>query len=310
MLALYPNAEDSASMKLKTMLANSIQHRYIHDMNRLSTQKRAQILQLMSEGVSIRAITRLMGVSKNTVAKLLVEAGKACSDYQHRELRKLPCKRVQVDEIWSFVYAKSKNLPPDLRGKKGVGSVWTWTAIDPDSKLMVSWYLGGRDLDSAHTFMNDLAERLANRVQLTSDGHHAYLEAVEGSFGRAVDYAQLVKLYGDESKPDKDKPSERYVGADRTPFIGQPDPKHISTSICERMNLTMRMNIRRFSRRTNAFSKKVENHNHALAIYFMVYNFVRVHQTLRVTPAMEAGVAKTVWSYEDVVRVIDAESSK
>jgi IS1 family transposase len=280
-------------------------------MNKLPSAKRAQILQMMAEGVSIRAIVRLTGASKNTVAKLLVDAGEAFSAYMDEHFRNLPCKRVQVDEIWSFVYAKYKNVPKAKAAPDVAGSVWTWTAICADTELVPSFYLGGRDAFAAHTFMHDLADRLANRVQLTSDGHKAYLDAVERAFGNDIDYAMLVKHYG----PAPDGPQTRYsppqcIGTTVGTVAGNPDRKHVSTSYAERQNLSMRMGMRRFTRLTNAFSKKVENHAHALAIYFMHYNFVRIHQTLRVTPAMAAGVTDKLFDMADLVAIVKATEEK
>jgi IS1 family transposase len=281
-------------------------------MNKLTRDERARILHLLCEGSSIRAITRLTGASKNTVIKLVIDAGKAASWYQDRVFRNLTCKRVQVDEIWNFVYAKQKNVPTAKTAPADAGDVWTWTAIDADTKLMPSWFVGGRDSDSAIVFMDDLRSRLANRVQLTSDGHRSYLEAVEGAFGGDVDYAQLVKLYGSTSESGKGRysPAE-CIGARKQRIEGNPDPKHVCTSFSERSNLTMRMHMRRFTRLTNAFSKTVENHTHAVALHMMYYNFVRIHQTLRTTPAMAAGVTKRLWEMTDVVNVLETwETSK
>lgn len=277
-------------------------------MNRLTTEKRAQILGMMVEGMSIRAISRMTGASKNTVVKLLEDAGHACAAYHETHVRGVKSQRIQCDEIWSFGYAKAKNVPIAKAAPEGAGDVWTWTALDADSKLIVSWLVGNRDAECATAFMQDVADRLANRVQLTTDGHGAYLKAVEGVFGIDVDFAQLVKLYG--SAPVGKGAEVRYspaqcVGARKEPFRGKPDPKHISTSYVERQNLSMRMGMRRFTRLTNAFSKKVENHIHAISIYFMHYNFVRIHQTLRVTPAMAAGISDKLWSLEDVVRIVE-----
>jgi IS1 family transposase len=276
-------------------------------MNKLTKDERARILHLLCEGSSIRAITRLTGASKNTVTKLVIDAGMATSWYQDRVFRNLTCKRVQVDEIWNFVYAKQKNVPTAKTASVDAGDVWTWTAIDADTKLMPSWFVGGRNSDSAIVFMDDLRSRLANRVQLTSDGHRSYLEAVEGAFGGDVDYAQLVKLYGSTSESGKGRysPAE-CIGARKQRVEGNPDPKHISTSFSERSNLTLRMHMRRFTRLTNAFSKKVENHTHAVALHMMYYNFVRIHSTLRMTPAMAAGVTKRLWDMADVVDVLEA----
>ncbi len=274
-------------------------------MNKLATKQRAEILGMMVEGVSIRAISRMTGASKNTIVKLLADAGNACAEYQDRRLRNLPCKRIQADEIWSFVYAKQKNVPEKMRGQFGVGDVWTWTALCADTKLVPSWYVGTRDADAAWTFMQDLADRLKNRVQLTTDGHKAYLDAVDGAFGTKIDYAMLVKVYGSAPEAEKRYSPPVCLGTERTVIHGNPDPAHISTSYVERQNLSMRMGIRRFTRLTNAFSKKLENHIHALSIYFMHYNFVRIHQSLRVTPAMEAGVTDRLWDLTDIVRIVD-----
>jgi IS1 family transposase len=276
-------------------------------MNKLSTAKRAQIIGMMVEGVSIRAIARMTNASKNTIVKLLADAGNACFDYQDRALRNLNCQRIQADEIWSFVYSKQKNVPADHQGEFGYGDVWTWTAIDADSKLIVSWHLGRRDGDAAYAFMSDLRSRLAGRVQLTTDGHKAYLEAVDGAFARDIDYAMLVKLYGGDpaNKPETRYSPAQCVGARRDAIIGNPDSEHVSTSFVERQNLSMRMGMRRFTRLTNAFSKKLENHMHALSIYFMHYNFARIHQTLRCTPAMQAGVTERLWDLQDIVAIVD-----
>ena len=274
-------------------------------MNKLPSAKRAQILGLMAEGVSLRAITRITGVSKNTLAKLVEDAGQAFSEYQDQTMRDLPCKRVQVDEIWSFVYAKQKNVAAAKAAPSDAGDIWTWTAICADTKLIPSWYVGKRDADAAFEFIGDLAGRLANRIQLTSDGHKPYLQAVEASFGADIDYAMLVKVYG-----GSDAPAGRYspapcVGATKDRVEGNPDPRHVSTSYVERANLSMRMGNRRLTRLTNGFSKKAENHAHAMAIYFMHYNFVRIHQTLRCTPAMAAGVTTKLWELSDMVKVLE-----
>ena len=276
-------------------------------MNRTTPERRAQILGLMVEGASIRSICRLTGVSKNTVTKLLIDAGKAFAEYQDRTLRGLKSRRIQCDEIWSFVGMKERKVPAEMRGKIGQGDVWTWTAIDADSKLVPSWLVGKRDAGYAYAFMNDLASRLTHRVQLTTDGHRAYLSAVEDVFGIDIDYAMLVKLYGADANEGA---AHRYsppkcIGAEPHNVTGNPDPEHISTSYIERQNLTMRMGMRRFTRLTNAFSKKFENHVHAIAIYYMHYNFVRIHQTLRVTPCMEAGITTTPWTLIDMVRVLE-----
>jgi IS1 family transposase len=278
-------------------------------MNKLPRDARAQILGMMVEGVSIRAISRMTGASKNTVVKLLADAGEAFSDYQDRALRNLTCKRLQVDEIWAFVYAKAKNVETAKAAPEGAGDCWTWMAIDADMKLIPSWYVGARDGEAAQHFIGDLASRLANRVQLTSDGHKPYLEAVEQSFGADIDYAMLVKLYGDTPGQGRYSPGE-CTGIVQRRVEGRPDPDHISTSYAERANLTLRMGSRRFTRLTNAFSKKVENHAHSVAIHTMHYNFVRIHQTLRVTPAMAAGVMPRLWELADMVRVLEEWEAK
>jgi len=272
-------------------------------MNKLSTSQRAQILRCLVEGNSIRATVRMTGASKNTIAKLLVEVGEACADYQDKYLVDLKCKRVQVDEIWSFVYSKQKNIPEGKQGE--AGDIWTWTAIDADSKLILNWFVGGRDGFTAKHFISDLAARLTNRIQLTSDGHKAYLEAVEDAFGGDVDYAMLVKLYGDSAESQKRYSSCPCIGAKKHVVAGDPDQKHVSTSFAERQNLTMRMGMRRFTRLTNGFSKKIENHAMAISLHFMYYNFCRVHQSLKTTPAIAAGVTKKEWSLEDVVTMMD-----
>lgn len=276
-------------------------------MNKLSREDRARILHLLCEGNSLRAMTRLTGASKKAVSKLMVDAGQAAAWYQDRVFVGLTCKRIQVDEIWAFVYAKQKNVRTAKRQDLAYGDVWTWTAIDADTKLIPSWLVGGRDSDYAMVFMDDLASRLANRVQLTSDGHKAYLEAVEGAFGGDIDYAQLVKLYGSapESVQGRYSPGE-CIGARKERIEGNPDPKHISTSYAERSNLSIRMHTRRFTRLTNAFSKKVENHAHSVALFALYYNFVRIHKTLRTTPAMAAGVTKRLWEIGDIIDVLEA----
>ncbi|RUW02282.1 MULTISPECIES: helix-turn-helix domain-containing protein [unclassified Mesorhizobium] len=280
-------------------------------MNKLDAQARSQILHMLCEGQSIRAITRVMGISKNTVAKLLSDAGEICAQYQGEALRNLTSKRIQVDEIWSFTYAKEKNVRAAKAAPEWAGDTWTWTAIDADTKLVMSWLVGGRDSEYAMAFIDDLSRRLANRVQLTSDGHRAYLEAVEGAFGGDVDYAMLVKIYG--TSPDSAKgrysPAE-CTGARKETIEGNPDPKHVSTSFAERQNLTMRMHMRRFTRLTNGFSKKVEAHANAVALHFMYYNFVRIHKTLRVTPAMAAGVTDKLWEIADIVALIEAKEAE
>lgn len=275
-------------------------------MNRLDREKRANILALMAEGTSIRSITRLTGCSKNTVTKFLVDAGQAVAEYQDGSLRHLPCRRVQVDEIWSFCYAKQKNVAAAKAAPAGAGDIWTWVAIDAETKLVPAWLVGGRDAEYAHEFIQDLADRMANRIQLTSDGHKAYLMAVEAAFGAEVDYAMLVKLYGESLEGQKRYSPAECIGCRKTRIEGKPDRSHVSTSFAERSNLSIRMSNRRMTRLTNAFSKKAENHAHAMAVYFMAYNFVKIHGSLRITPAMAAGVTDRLWSYEDVVDVIEA----
>lgn len=279
-------------------------------MNKLSDRERAQILHMLVEGNSLRATARMADVSRNTVNKLLCDVGAACLDYQDEHLRDLPCKRIQCDEIWSFVYAKSKNVPENKRDDPGCGDVWTWAAIDADTKLVPCWHVGNRTLEAARCFINDLAGRLSSRVQLTTDGHRPYLEAVEEAFGDDVDYARLVKLYDTHAEGGHKYRYPKYTGADITTITGSPDNGHISTSFVERQNLTMRMSMRRFIRKTNGFSKKVENHMHAISLHYMYYNFGRIHQTLRVTPAMEAGITDHVWSLEEIANLAPIEAPK
>jgi IS1 family transposase len=274
-------------------------------MNKLPHEKRCQALQMMAEGVSLRAITRLTGISRTTLLKLLEDAGQAFSEYQDRALVNLKSRRIQVDEAWAFCYAKQKNVAKAKAAPQGAGDIWTWVGIDADTKLVASWYVGGRDSQAAMTFMDDLAPRLTNRVQLTSDGHRPYLEAVEGAYGGDIDYAVLVKIYGAAPEGQRRYSPAVCTGAIKTPIEGKPDPKHISTSYVERQNLNIRMGNRRMTRLTNAFSKKAENHAHMMAIYFMHYNFVRIHQTLKVTPAMAAGVTPKLWEMSDIVRVLE-----
>jgi IS1 family transposase len=276
-------------------------------MNKLSVIKRAQILSMLCEGSSMRSISRVADVSINTVSKLLENAGDFCAAFHDENVRGVKARRVQVDEIWSFVYAKQKNVADAKAAPDGSGDAWTWTALDADSKVVVSFFVGGRDGDCAKWFMEDVAARLATRVQLTSDGHRAYLEAVEGAFGADVDYAQLVKIYGasPESAKGRYSPAE-CTGIKKIPVEGKPDPKHISTSYVERANLTMRMSMRRFTRLTNAFSKKLENHVHMIAIYTVWYNWMRIHKTLRVAPAMAAGLTDKLMGWEDLIAAMDA----
>jgi IS1 family transposase len=275
-------------------------------MNQLDRQTRAKVLELLSEGMSIRAIARVTGVGKNTVIRLLVDAGAACAAYQDRVLRNLPCKRVQVDEIWSFIGCKQGNIRKAKTVRPDAGDVWTWTAICADTKLLASFYIGDRGYGSAWRFMTDVKDRLAERVQLTSDGHKSYLVAVEMAFGDDIDYAQLQKIYGQTSEGERRYSPAICIGAQKKVIAGSPDPKHISTSFAERQNLTMRMHMRRFTRLTNAFSRKIENHAAAVALHCMFYNFVRIHQTLKMTPAMAAHVTHRLWEMTDIVDVIEA----
>jgi len=276
-------------------------------MNRLSTEMRVQVVAALVEGNSIRATCRMTGVAKNTVVKLLAELGEACQRYQDEHLRNLPCRRIQCDEIWSFCHAKEKNVPDEHKGEFGYGDVWTWTALCADTKLVPCWLIGRRGTADATAFMSDLAERLSNRVQLTTDDHRAYLEAVERAFfGDDIDYAVLQKLYGPEPEGQKRYSPAKCVGADARRITGQPISRDISTSYVERQNLTMRMSMRRFTRLTNAFSKKVENLMHAVSLHFMFYNYCRVHKSIGTSPAKAAGVADHVWSLHEVVALLDS----
>lgn len=279
-------------------------------MNRLDTARRTQVVKCLIEGMSIRSTVRITGVAKNTVAKLLVELGAACTVYMDGAMRNLPCEKIQCDEIWSFVYAKEKNVTADIADKQVAGSVWTWTAIDADTKLIPCWLIGKRDAGCATEFMQDLAGRLSNRVQLTTDGLKVYMNAVIDAFAGEIDYAILHKVYGAD-RPDAARYSPAVcIGCEKAPMIGNPDEKHVSTSYVERANLSMRMSMRRFTRLTNAFSKKIENHAASVAIYFTWYNFGRVHQTLKTTPAIKAGVASHVWSVDEMVNLLSAVEPK
>jgi IS1 family transposase/predicted DNA-binding protein YlxM (UPF0122 family) len=277
-------------------------------MNYLSTKQRAQIFHMLVEGNSLRATARMANVSRNTVDKLLKDAGAACLAYQNKHLINLPCKRVQCNKIWSFVYSKDKNVPEKLKGQFGFGDVWTWTAICADTKIVPSWLVGIRDGETAKVFIDDLASRLASRVQLTTDGHKPYLEAIEDAFGANIDYAMLIKIYGNSKEQEKRYSPAECTGIEKRTITGEPDAKDISTSYVERQNLTMRM--RRFTCLTNAFSKKVENHMHAISLHYMYYNFGRIHQTLHVTPAMEAGISDHVWSLEEIAKLIPEPEMK
>jgi IS1 family transposase len=280
-------------------------------MSKLPTDKRVQILSMLCEGSSMRSISRVADVSINTVAKVLEDAGKVCMAFHDEKVVVVKAKRVQVDEIWSFTAAKQKNVAGMKNPVEGAGDTWTWTAIDADSKLIIQWFVGPRDACSAKFFIDGLATRLANRVQLTSDGLKAYLQAVEGAFGADVDFAQLVKLYGasPESAKGRYSPAE-CTGIIKTPIEGNPDEKHISTSYVERQNLTMRMSMRRFTRLTNAFSKKLESHIYALSLYFVFYNWMRIHKSLKVTPAMAAGLTDKLMRMEDLCAIMDAAAPK
>jgi IS1 family transposase len=277
-------------------------------MTKLSSEERKQVVAALVEGNSLRAVSRMTGIHRTTIMKLLCGLGRACSEYQDKVFRNLPCKRIQCDEIWSFVYAKEKNCHFDQKAA-GAGDCWTWVALDPDSKLVPCWFIGRRHAGAAHHFIQDLRARLANRVQLTTDGHRPYLEAVQDTFGKEIDFVMLQKIYGKA----EEGPETRYspavcMGARRAIISGSPDYNHISTSYVERQNLTMRMSMRRFTRLTNGLSKKIENLEHAVALHYMHYNFCRIHQTLRVTPAMEAGVSDHVWDLEEIIGLLDLSS--
>lgn len=278
--------------------------------NILSTENRVAVVKALTEGCSMRSTSRMTGVARQTITDLLVDIGYACMSYQYRTLRNLPCKRLEADEIWSYVYCKQKNVPGPFTNTFGFGDVWTWVALDVDTKLVPCWLVSDRSEGAATEFIRELEARLTQRVQLTTDGLKVYLSAVEDAFGANIDFAQLVKSYG--SAPADVPANIRYspavcTGAKKTPISGDPDMDLVSTSYIERQNLSMRMGMRRFTRLTNAFSKKVENHSAAVALYFMHYNFVRIHTTTRVTPAMAAGVTDHVWEVEDIVALLDTE---
>lgn len=281
-------------------------------MNKLPLAKRVQILSMLCEGSSMRSISRVADVSINTVSKLLVDAGKACAAFHDEKVRGVKAKRVQVDEIWSFTYAKERNVKTAKAAPEGAGDTWTWTAIDADSKLIVSWLVGGRDAEYAREFIGDVADRVANRIQLTSDGHGPYLRAVEDVFGIDVDYAMLVKTYGPapEAKTEHRYSPPVCTGAHRERIKGNPDKAHVSTSYVERHNLTMRMHMRRYTRLTNAFSKKFENHVHMVALYTVFFNFVKMHKTLKMSPALAAGVSDRLWSMEDIAALVEENAPK
>lgn len=275
-------------------------------MNRLSIEKQKQIIAALIKGNSIRATCRMTDTAKGTVLKLFADVGKVCAEYQDKVFHDLTCKRIQCDEIWSFCYAKEKNVPEDKQDQFGYGDVYTWTSICADTKLVPCWFIGRRDYLSARLFIQNLAKRLVDRVQLTTDGHRTYLQAVEDAFGKDIDYSQLIKLYGSDRDSEVKYSPAQCNGTIKEKIQGNPDPKYVSTSYVERQNLTMRMSMRRFTRLTNAFSKKVENLSHAVALRFMYYNFCRIHQTLRVTPAMEAGVTDRLWEIEDILSLINS----
>lgn len=288
-----------------TLTSCPSKHIILFTMNKLSTQKRVSVISALVEGMAINAVVRMTGVSKNAVLKLLEDIGNACAIYQYNTFRNLNCKRLELDEIWSFVFAKAKNVPAEHVGEFGYGDVYTWVAIDAESKLVPSWYVGRRDGQSAMEFVKDLASRLTNRVQITTDGHKAYLNAIEEAFGSEIDYAMLIKVYGGEQSEVRYSPAE-CLGTMKERIVGNPDRELVSTSYVERQNLTMRMSMRRFTRLTNAHSKKIENHIHAIALHYMHYNFARYHQSLRCSPAMAAGVSKKLWSIEDIVALLDS----
>jgi IS1 family transposase len=276
-------------------------------MNQLATDKRTAVIAALAEGTSINATCRITDVAKNTVLKLLKDLGCAAAAYHDAHVRNLRVRRIQADEVWSFVFGKDKNLTLE-QVQSGLGSVWTWTALDADSKLIVSYMLGDRGADTAQAFIRDVASRISNRIQLTTDGHRVYADAVEDTFGSEIDYAMLVKIYG----ASNDNPESRYspatcIGCRTGVLAGNPNPDYISTSFVERSNLSMRMGMRRFTRLTNGFSKKLENHGHMVALYFIHYNFCRIHKTLRVTPAMEAGIVDHVWSFEELLALLDSK---
>jgi IS1 family transposase len=273
-------------------------------MNKLTNDRRVQVIAALVEGNSIRATVRMTGVAKNTIVKLLEDIGEACANYQDEVMRDLPLRRLECDEIWSFCHSKKKNVSPEHQGILGYGDLWTWVAIDADTKLVPCWHVGHRDSKAAEQFINDLAGRLKHRVMLTTDGNKAYLEVVESAFGSEIDYAMLIKLYGKEQEEIRYSAAE-CIGTRTEVISGDPFPPMISTSYVERQNLTMRMSMRRFTRLTNGFSKKLENHMHAIALHYMYYNFCRIHQSLRCTPAMEAGISKHVWEISDIVALLD-----
>ena len=295
---------------MNEMLDRSSIISYLCSMNKLPIEKQVQVIRLLVEGNSLRSISRILDISFNTVLKLVPKIGVACEAFHNETVKGIKAARIQADEIWSFCYAKEKNVSEEM--PDGAGDVWTWTAIDADSKLIVSWYAANRDAESAHIFMKNVASRLANRVQLTTDGHRAYLDAVEDAFGGDIDFAQLIKMYGslDGGKNEKKYSPAEYTGQIKKAVTGNPREKFISTSYVERQNLTMRMHMRRFTRLTNAFSKKIENHCHSLALYFVYYNFCKIHKSLSVTPAMQAGLTKKPMTLEDIAMLMEEAPKK
>lgn len=278
-------------------------------MNKLGTDKKVAVITALVEGCSVRSTSRMTGVAKGTILRLLAEIGTACADYQDRVLRNIPAKRVQIDEIWSFVGAKQKNVTMEMAATRVCGDTWTFVAIEAQTKLVISWMVGRRDAGFASAFLRDVSGRIINRVQLTTDGHKMYLGAVADAFSEDIDYAQLVKIYGNDPEGQKRYSPAQSQGSIKDAIIGNPDKRHISTSLVERQNLSMRMGMRRFTRLTNGFSKKIENHMHSVALFYMHYNFCRIHQTLRVTPAMEAGISQRLWSIRDLVQMEVSASS-
>lgn len=281
---------------------------YTRYMNRLSIEQQTQVIAALVEGLSVRSTVRLTGVAKKTVLKLLVDVGRACLEYQDLHLRNLPCKSIEADEIWSYVHAKEGHLPEKLKGKFGFGDVWTFTAICQDTKLVPCWTVGLRNSYTAHTFIQEIARRMKDRIQLTTDGHAMYVDAVEHTFGANVDYSQLIKLYDSTQAVDVKYSPSRCVGTKKEWRQGKPDYNRVSTSYVERQNLTMRMSMRRFTRLTNGFSKKVDNLRYAVALHFMYYNFCRIHQSIRSTPAIKAGVTHRIWDIRDIAMLLNQDS--
>jgi IS1 family transposase len=278
-------------------------------MNTLQNDERIRVVAALVEGNSIRSTSRMTGVARNTVTKLLVDLGTACMAFHDKHVRHVRVRRLQCDEIWAYIGAKAKNVSVEKK-EIGWGDIWTWVGMDADTKLVVSYLVGGRGAGWAHDFMQDCAKRIKGRVQVTTDGHKAYLEAVESAFGMDCDYAQIQKIFGASDEPEKRYSPATCIGCDLKVVSGNPDPEHISTSYVERQNLTMRMSMRRFTRLTNALSKKLENHAYAVALHFMYCNYVRIHQTLRVTPAMESGLSDHAWTIEEMLQVMNAMMPK